>query len=746
MGSLGFAPTGWDFTAYTSTTTSIETLSDSSGGDSDSALINDAVTVTGAGASGASVETASGNYQWDRQTSTLAPTTLSTAAVLAGPTLPGFNPAGNPANWMLSPGAGPWTPAAALTAIAAKLTAAPAGTVVAALVPAGPVLTAGGLAPPAPSLMMMGLGLGQTPPLLAGLAAGPVLTPTGYASIMGNSFAAGFAYRGWLGPLTGNPALIGPSAYAPPWAFVNALAAGLAQAANADNTAYTGALTHFAVGQAQALYQAAVARVHGVPVLNAYAYFGMVVDFVGGVVNSLTAGLASRLVGAVWSALNASLGVSLFSLVNTTSAAYAAGGEVGQVLGIVLMMVPGVGEVMMAIQAVGMALNAADAFARGDTQTGFLDLEGALLAGVGAAEAAEAAEGSIAVAEEGAEGLEAGETSALNDGMIPPEPAMQVPSGGPSEAGMNLTERSPPAELPQEEYTTSDSLDNQCQKPGECFTAEIELFTPKGLKRICQIRPDEYVLARTEYDADGPVEPKRVLRVFLRTAAILRLRLGGRLIRTTRGHPFWVRGKGWRSACELSVGEELVGKDGEWTAVEDVEDRGEVATVYNLEVEDHHTYFVGGDGWGFAVWAHNAKYPAPGQKSFFDIDPSLDPEASAAGSGEDTGTAGDGEPGGAESESAPQSNVQANKAKGDAFRDDVADRLEAEGFDVRKEAVKNTPFGQRRIDIEVSKDGEVLGGVETKAGPNARYNPSQRAKDAYLQAAEDYPVTVVRDA
>jgi hypothetical protein len=31
-----------------------------------------------------------------------------------------------------------------------------------------------------------------------------------------------------------------------------------------------------------------------------------------------------------------------------------------------------------------------------------------------------------------------------------------------------------------------------------------------------------------------------------------------------------------------------------------------VKTVYNLHVEDYHTYFVGAQAWGFAVWVHNA--------------------------------------------------------------------------------------------------------------------------------------------
>lgn len=37
-------------------------------------------------------------------------------------------------------------------------------------------------------------------------------------------------------------------------------------------------------------------------------------------------------------------------------------------------------------------------------------------------------------------------------------------------------------------------------------------------------------------------------------------------------------------------------------------DDGEVSTVYNLEVEGFHTYFVGCREWGFSVWAHNADY------------------------------------------------------------------------------------------------------------------------------------------
>jgi hypothetical protein len=57
----------------------------------------------------------------------------------------------------------------------------------------------------------------------------------------------------------------------------------------------------------------------------------------------------------------------------------------------------------------------------------------------------------------------------------------------------------------------------------------------------------------------------------------------------------------------LKPGDLLPGHDGRWVSVEEVVDTGEWETVYNLQVADHHTYFVGSEEWGFSVWAHNAE-------------------------------------------------------------------------------------------------------------------------------------------
>jgi hypothetical protein len=77
------------------------------------------------------------------------------------------------------------------------------------------------------------------------------------------------------------------------------------------------------------------------------------------------------------------------------------------------------------------------------------------------------------------------------------------------------------------------------------------------------------------------------------------------VICTTAEHPFYTATKGWVDCRELAVGDLLLCEGGGWVAVEDLLDTGEVETVYNMRVADHHTYFVGEIGWGCAVWAHN---------------------------------------------------------------------------------------------------------------------------------------------
>ncbi len=139
-----------------------------------------------------------------------------------------------------------------------------------------------------------------------------------------------------------------------------------------------------------------------------------------------------------------------------------------------------------------------------------------------------------------------------------------------------------------------------------CFAAGTPLLTPDGSRPIEQFKPGDFVLARSEFNPNGPVEPKIVEETFVTIGRIVHLHVNGQVIRTTTEHPFWVYNRGWLPARELQIGDRLVSHDGKTAAVEDLLDTGELETVYNLRVADHHTYFVGGEDWGFWVWAHNA--------------------------------------------------------------------------------------------------------------------------------------------
>ena len=127
----------------------------------------------------------------------------------------------------------------------------------------------------------------------------------------------------------------------------------------------------------------------------------------------------------------------------------------------------------------------------------------------------------------------------------------------------------------------------------------------------------QFVLARDQNDPDGPLELARISRTYQRTAyrlQVLTLRDAEgneQTLRVTDEHPFYVAGRGWTKARELAGGDVLLGAAGEASAV--LSNLGEAhpqgVTVYNLEVQDAHTYFVRGQGSdGEPVWVHNAQY------------------------------------------------------------------------------------------------------------------------------------------
>ena len=78
----------------------------------------------------------------------------------------------------------------------------------------------------------------------------------------------------------------------------------------------------------------------------------------------------------------------------------------------------------------------------------------------------------------------------------------------------------------------------------------------------------------------------------------------GEEIVCTNEHPFYVPVKGWTAACQLRAGDRLQLVNGEYVIVEQIQHEilESPVKVYNFEVEDFHTYYVGEE----SVLVHNS--------------------------------------------------------------------------------------------------------------------------------------------
>lgn len=135
-----------------------------------------------------------------------------------------------------------------------------------------------------------------------------------------------------------------------------------------------------------------------------------------------------------------------------------------------------------------------------------------------------------------------------------------------------------------------------------CFTGETLVATENGQKRIDEIQVGDKVWA---YSVEtGETELKTVTKVYVHAVdEILHLGTTEGNIDTTTNHPFYVLGKGWVAAGDLVSGDEVYNLDGTTAVVLGswLEKLDAPILVYNLEVEDFNSYFVG----DVSVLVHN---------------------------------------------------------------------------------------------------------------------------------------------
>jgi hypothetical protein len=124
----------------------------------------------------------------------------------------------------------------------------------------------------------------------------------------------------------------------------------------------------------------------------------------------------------------------------------------------------------------------------------------------------------------------------------------------------------------------------------DCLSGDATVWTELGPAAIRDVKVGDRVFSC--HIETGRLTIKPVLRVTVRPAGrLLRLRVGGKVVDVSGGHPLWVAGKGWLRARELQPGmllHTLVGT----AEVESIE-RGDSQRSFNLVVADSHTYFVG---------------------------------------------------------------------------------------------------------------------------------------------------------
>ena len=133
-------------------------------------------------------------------------------------------------------------------------------------------------------------------------------------------------------------------------------------------------------------------------------------------------------------------------------------------------------------------------------------------------------------------------------------------------------------------------------KKSFCFVAGTEVLTDRGLVPIEEIQVGDLVWAEDPDTGEKTLKP--VVQLFVsETHELVRLVIDDEIILATLGHPFHVKGKGWVQAFDLEPGDLVTQKDGNLATVYGIWYiySETPVTVYNFEVADFHTYFVGDD-------------------------------------------------------------------------------------------------------------------------------------------------------
>jgi Flp pilus assembly pilin Flp len=178
--------------------------------------------------------------------------------------------------------------------------------------------------------------------------------------------------------------------------------------------------------------------------------------------------------------------------------------------------------------------------------------------------------------------------------------------GGASAKACAATNGSAPLALNGPSPGGDDCKGVNCFAPGKCFVAGTLVWTAAGTQPIESISVGAEVLTRAE--DEGPATWRRVTRTLVNTSgSLVRLVVANddgdeETLTLTPGHLLRLAAGEWHPAATLTPGrDQLLDSDGRPLEVRSAESLPDRVPVYNLEVDELHTYFVGRLG----VWVHN---------------------------------------------------------------------------------------------------------------------------------------------
>jgi hypothetical protein len=124
------------------------------------------------------------------------------------------------------------------------------------------------------------------------------------------------------------------------------------------------------------------------------------------------------------------------------------------------------------------------------------------------------------------------------------------------------------------------------------FVAGTPVATASGEKPIEQIKAGDLVWSWDELTGEFQLE--KVVSTHVRQVGTeLMVQTADETITATLTHPFRVENKGWVHAGDLQPGDQFISLNGGTETVTETTATNATALVYNFEVENTHTYFVG---------------------------------------------------------------------------------------------------------------------------------------------------------